>query len=276
MQKKSMQRKIRKNLSTTASAAQITTHAADQNKRPHLEVGARVEILQHKHLRCARFGFIQFINGAYISVRPEDQPPVESDACERTFECYPNELKLIATYSHPDFKPGAVVRIKKLDWRNVEAKCHGIVTGVEAERILVRPIGSHDSAIASISPDDLVLELNDDNLSAESLALQVAILAILKALGGTVQLTQLEHLLATQKGLYRSSARALSSELARLANAGKITLTAGAARAVNASRAEQNSAAENATATELTDSLSNLLSAELRLAEAVRQAILSA
>lgn len=256
----------------------ITTTLPEKNSRPRLQIGARVEILQFKHLRCARYGFVQFINGAYISVRPEDREPVESDACERTIELYPNELKLVAIYSHPEFRPGAVVRIKKLDWLNVDAKCHGIVTGVEAERILVRPIGSHDSAIASIVPDDLALETVDDTaLSAESVALQAAVLAILRALAVAVPLVQLDSLLATQRSFYSTTARGLGTELARLANAGKISLTVTAAKLLQVPEPEANDAqALFSPAVELDGAIANLTSAQQRLAEAVRQVILSA
>ena len=86
----------------TTPITEIAAQAGTKTPLP-LRAGARVAILQHKHLKCAAHGFVQFINGAYISVRAEDVEPVESDACERTFELYPNELRVVALYQHDQF-----------------------------------------------------------------------------------------------------------------------------------------------------------------------------
>ncbi len=253
----------------TAIIKTITTAAeTDSKNRLPLQVGSRVVILQHKHLKCSKHGFVQYINGGYIHVRPESQPPNESDACERTFELYHGELKVLANYVHSTLVPGAVVRIKQLNWRTFKAKTHGIVTGVEAERILVQPVGAHRGAIISVLPENLQLEVNEQNLSATDLAAQVAICAILKAMG-PLTLIKLRRLLGTQTGLVGDYER----QVARLANAGHINL--------NESHATLQkllaTSVSNATgAKKLQEAVKNLADAELRLAEAVRQLILQA
>ncbi len=153
------------NLKTTLITEVVTT--TDRKDLLPLQVGSKVAILQHKHLKCSPHGYVQFINGAYISVRVEDIEPVESDVCENTFEFYPNELQVLANYQHPQFKPGTVVRIIKINWLNVAPKTHGIVIGVEAERILLQPIGAHPGAIVSLRPEDIQVEPNQSIRSQE-------------------------------------------------------------------------------------------------------------
>jgi len=232
-----------------------------KNHRP-MCVGARVAILQSKHLKCAEHGFVQYIDGAYIYVRPENAAPVESDACEQAFELYSGELKFIAAYQHPRFAPGVIVRIKELEWRNVKAKTHGIVIGVEAERILVQPLGAHKGAIVSVLPASLEVEANQLNQKPQSVAIQSAICSLLKALG-LITLTRLQRLLSTQAGLSVE----LEANLARLANNGKIDLSESQASL-------RHSAAKSTEALALDQALASHVEAEARLAEAIRQVIL--
>jgi hypothetical protein len=235
-----------------------------------LQVGAKVAILQHKHLKCAAHGFVQFINGAYISVRAEDVEPVESDACEHTFELYPNELRVVANYQHQRFKLGAVVRIKQIEWLNVAPKTHGVVIGVEAERILIQPVGAHKSAIISLRPEALELEGNENNQSAQALAQQTSILAVLAALGSTT-ISQLTSLLATQVGL--GSRAELEQQLAVLANQGQIALSE--TRATVRQSAGLAPSVPKLNQDGLKEAIERLEKAKESLAEAVRQATLA-
>lgn len=241
------------------------------SSRLSLQVGAKVAILQHKHLKCSAHGFVQFINGAYISVRAEDVEPVESDACEQTFELYPNELQVVANYLHPRFKPGAVVRIKQIAWLNVTPKTHGVVIGVEAERILIQPVGAHKSAIISLRPEAIELESNEGKQSAQALAQQTSILAVLTALGGSASIAQLTTLLATQVGLGTSAE--LEQQLAVLANQGQITLSAQRATVSKASGSRPSVPKLNQEG--LKEAMEQLEKAQASLAEAVRQATLA-
>ncbi len=236
-----------------------------------LQVGAKVAILQHKHLKCAAHGYVQFINGAYISVRAEDVEPVESDACERTFELYPNELRVVANYQHPRFQFGAVVRIKQIEWLNVAPKTHGVVIGVEAERILIQPVGAHKSAIISLRPEALELEANECNQSAQAVAQQSSILAVLAALGGSATISQLTTLLATQVGL--GSSAELEQQLAVLTNQGRITLTENRAQVRQSGDLAPSVPKLNQDG--LRDAIEQLEKARANLAEAVRQATLA-
>lgn len=237
-----------------------------------LQVGAKVAILQHKHLKCAAHGFVQFINGAYISVRPENIEPVESDACERTFELYPNEIKILATYQHEHFKPGTVVRIKELNWLNVRPKTHGIVIGVEAERILLQPVGAHKGAIISLRPEVLQVENNHGNNSAQVVAQQASILAVLAAVGRSSGIISLKRLLATQTGLNNSAD--IDRQLAVLANLGQITLSESQAALANNSENAVWPSVPQGNQDMLMGAIDKLAKAEADLTEAVRQAIL--
>lgn len=256
----------------TLKTALITELAAATGRTGNLplQVGAKVAILQHKHLKCPPHGYVQFINGAYISVRAEDIEPVESDACERTFELYPNELRVVALYQHEQFKPGTVARIIKLNWLNVAPKTHGIVIGVEAERILLQPVGAHKGAIVSLRPEDLQVESNDNKQGAQALTLQTSILAILAALDSTA-ITQLKNLMATQVDL--GNDREIERQLAVLANQGQISLTANRA-AIIRSGANLEPSVPRACQAGLNAAIERLEKAKESLAEAVRQAIL--
>lgn len=256
----------------TLKTVLITEHAAATGSKGNLplQVGAKVAILQHKHLKCSPHGYVQFINGAYISVRAEDVEPVESDACERTFELYPNELRVVAIYQHEHFKPGTVARIIKLNWLNVAPKTHGIVIGVEAERILLQPVGAHKSAIVSVRPEDLNVESNDHNQSAQALTLQTSILAILATLDSTA-ITQLKNLLATQVDLGNDCE--IERQLAVMANQGQISLTANRA-AIIRSGASLEPSVPSASQARLKAAIEQLEKAKESLADAVRQAIL--
>ncbi|MBP9093973.1 hypothetical protein KBI23_23325 [bacterium] len=257
----------------TLKTALITELAAATGKKGNLplQVGAKVAILQHKHLKCSPHGYVQFINGSYISVRAEDIEPVESDACERTFELYPNELRVVAIYQHEHFQPGTVARIIKLNWLNVAPKTHGIVIGVEAERILLQPVGAHKGAIVSVRPEDLNVESNDHNQSAQALTLQTSILAVLAALGGSAAIAQLTSLLATQVGL--SNELEIERQLAVMANQGQISLTANRA-AIILSAASLEPSVPRACQAGLKTAIEQLEKAKESLADAVRQAIL--
>ena len=256
----------------TLKTALITEIAAATGRSPlPLQVGAKVAILQHKQLKCAAHGFVQFINGAYISVRCEDIDPVESDACERTFELYPNELRVVALYQHEQFKPGAVVRIIKLNWLNVTPKTHGIVIGVEAERILLQPVGAHRGAIVSLHPEDIQVESNKSNQSAHALTLQTSILGVLAALGGSASITQLKTLLATQVGLGNSAE--IERQLAVLTNQGQISLTTKRAAIVRPESGLLPSVPSSLQAS-LKEAEEQLEKAKQCLTDAVRQAIL--
>ena len=249
----------------------LTTEISTVPTRLSLQVGAKVAILQHKHLKCAAHGFVQFINGAYISVRAEDVEPVESDACEHTFELYPNELQVVANYQHQRFKLGAVVRIKQIEWLNVAPKTHGIVIGVEAERLLIQPVGAHKSAIISLRPEALELEGNENNQSAQAVAQQTSILAVLAALGGSTTISQLTSLLATQAGL--GSRAELEQQLAVLANQGQIALSE--TRATVRQSGGPAPSVPKLNQDGLQDAIEQLEKAKESLAEAVRQATLA-
>lgn len=238
--------------------------------RLSLQVGAKVAILQHKHLKCAAHGFVQFINGAYISVRAEDVEPVESDACERTFELYPNELRVVANYQHQRFKLGAVVRIKEIEWLNVTPKTHGVVIGVEAERILIEPVGAHKSAIISLRPEALELVANESNQSAQAVAQQTSILAVLAALGGSATISQLTTLLATQIDL--GSSAELEQQLAVLANQGQIALKG---KRASIGQSDRTPSVPKHNQDGLKEAIEQLEKAKESLAEAVRQATLA-
>ena len=235
-----------------------------------LQVGAKVAILQHKHLKCAAHGFVQFINGAYISVRAEDVEPVESDACERTFELYPNELRVVANYQHQRFKLGAIVRIKEIEWLNVAPKTHGVVIGVEAERILIEPVGAHKSAIISLRPEALELVANESNQSAQAVAQQTSILAVLAALGGSATISQLTTLLATQIDL--GSSAELEQQLAVLANQGQIALKG---KRASIGQSDRTPSVPKHNQESLKEAMEQLEKAQASLAEAVRQATLA-
>ncbi len=238
--------------------------------RLSLQVGAKVAILQHKHLKCAAHGFVQFINGAYISVRAEDVEPVESDACERTFELYPNELRVVANYQHQSFKLGAVVRIKEIEWLNVTPKTHGVVIGVEAERILIEPVGAHKSAIISLRPEALELVANESNQSAQAVAQQTSILAVVAALGGSATISQLTTLLATQIDL--GSSAELEQQLAVLANQGQIALKG---KRASIGQSDRTPSVPKLNQDGLKEAIEQLEKAKASLAEAVRQATLA-
>lgn len=250
----------------TTPTAEISTVPT----RLSLQVGAKVAILQHKHLKCAAHGFVQFINGAYISVRAEDVEPVESDACEHTFELYPNELRVVANYQHQRFKLGAVVRIKQIDWLNVTPKTHGVVIGVEAERILIEPVGAHKSAIISLRPEALELVANESNQSAQAVAQQSSILAVLAALGGSATIAQLTTLLATQIDL--GSSAELEQQLAVLANQGQIALTG---KRATFGQSDRTPSVPKLNQDGLKEAMEQLEKAKASLAEAVRQATLA-
>lgn len=256
----------------TLKTALITELAAATGRKGNLplQVGAKVAILQHKHLKCSPHGYLQFINGAYISVRAEDIEPVESDACERTFELYPNELRVVAIYQHEHFKPGTVARIIKLNWLNVAPKTHGIVIGVEAERILLQPVGAHKGAIISLRPEDLKVESNDNMQSAQALTLQTSILAVLAALDSAA-ITQLKNLLASQVDL--GTDLEIERQLAVMANQGQISLTAKTA-AIIRSEAGLEPSVPSACQAGLKAAIEQLEKAKESLADAVRQAIL--
>ncbi len=245
--------------------ADISVLTAPKEKR--LEVGAKVQILQHKHLKCASTGHVQSINGAYIYVRPDDSPVSALNPAEGAFELYPNELRVLATYRHKDFIPGTVVRIKNLDWGHTRPKSHGIVCGVEAQRIIVQPVGARKGALISLPPEDLAVERNDEQLPAQALIAQVAILAVLRALDRSVSLSQLKSLLATQP-----AAGDIDENLARLSNGGKIILTESQATAVK----DEANTASAAADVELQDAIAALAQAEKRLVDAVHQAIVRA
>ncbi|CAN5579680.1 hypothetical protein BH11CYA1_BH11CYA1_48990 [soil metagenome] len=258
----------------TPQTLSITEVAAPSGGNPRaLKVGAKVAILQHKHLKCAAHGFVQFINGAYISVRAEDIEVVESDACERTFELYPNELRVVATYQHEQFKPGTVVRIKELSWLNVSPKTHGIVTGVEAERILVQPVGAHKGAIISLRPEALQVESNQGISSPQVVAMQASILAVLAAVGRRSAITQLKRLLATQTGLRNSEE--IDRQLAVLANLGQITLSESQVALAKSDEGDGSPSVTLANQDSVEHAIDKLARAEEELAEAVRQAILT-
>lgn len=258
----------------TASISEIPAPAGTKNRLP-LQIGSKVAILQHKHLKCAAHGFVQFINGAYISVRAEDVEPTESDACERTFELYPNELRVVANYQHEQFKVGTVVRIIAIDWLNVSPKTHGIVVGVEAERVLVQPVGAHKGAIISLRPQAMQVESNQ-NHSPQAVALQTSVLAVLAALGRSASIAQLKNLLSTQARLASSE---IDRQLAVLANLGQISLTenqaALAANSVDHGQTQPQVAVPKDRQDGLKAAITQLAKAEADLADAVRQAILN-
>jgi len=256
---------------TPRSAATTEISTVPASTRLSLQVGAKVAILQHKHLKCAAHGFVQFINGAYISVRAEDVEPVESDACEQTFELYPNELRVVANYQHQRFKLGAVVRIKQIEWLNVAPKTHGVVVGVEAERILIEPVGAHKSAIISLRPEAIELESNESKQSAQALAQQTSILAVLAAMGGSATISQLTTLLATQFGF--GSRDELEQQLAVLANQSQIALIEN--RASISQNCGLNPSVPKLNQDGLKEAIEKLEKANASLAEAVRQATLA-
>jgi hypothetical protein len=256
----------------TNSIAEAATHAdisvLTGPRQPRLEVGARVEILGYKHLRCARTGHVLSIDGAYNYVRPDDAPVTTSGPDHRTYELYPNELKVLANYRHKDFALGAVVRIKHLDWGKNKARSHGIVCGVEATRIILQPIGARKGAFVAVAPEALQLEKNGSQLAAEDLVMQLSLNALLRALDKSVALSELKALLATQ-----SATGDIDSNLARLANDGKITLSESHAQVVHtgADKPEPSQAQ-----IELRIAIDALAAAKQRLVEAVHDAIVQA
>jgi hypothetical protein len=233
----------------------------------HLELGAKVAILQHKHLKCAATGHIQAINGAYNYVRPDNMPVSAIDPTHGAFELYPNEIRILAVYRHDDFKRGTVVRIKNLDWGKVRPKSHGLVCGIEATRILVQPIGARKGALISLPPEDLLVERNDGQLSADALVAQLAIIAVLRALGSSVSVSALKSLLATQQAVGD-----IDAHLARLANQGKIRLTESQVQCIIA----DGEALPDAEHLELHSAIDGLAQATRRLADAVHTAIVQA
>ena len=98
-----------------------------------LEIGARVEILQHQVLKCSRYGFVQHIDGAYNLVHPElfKGSPAPEDCL---FELYPNELNVVAVYRHPEFSNGARVKIvAPLNWGRRKPREFALVMGVSSD-----------------------------------------------------------------------------------------------------------------------------------------------
>lgn len=137
----------------------VVTAGGGKRARPlPLQIGARVAILGHKHLKCAAHGFVQWIDGAYIMVRPDDAAVVPAAPTAHCLELYPNELKVVAVYSHDTFSPGSVVRIKDFQWGKLRPRTYGIVVGVEASRLLLQPVGSPAAALISVAPPAVDLE----------------------------------------------------------------------------------------------------------------------
>jgi hypothetical protein len=258
--------------SKTNSIPEAATHAdisvSTAAQKPRLEVGARVEILGYKHLRCARTGHVLSISGAYNYVRPDDAPVTTFGPDDRVYELYPNELKVLANYRHKDITLGAVVRIKDLDWGKTKARSHGIVCGVEATRIILQPIGARKGAIIAVAPEALQLEKNDGKLAAEDLVTQLALVAVLRALDKSVALTDLKSLMASQ-----SAQSDIDANLARLANDDKITLTESHAQA---SHGDSDKSAPDATQLALRDAIEALAAAQKRLTDAVHATIVQA
>jgi hypothetical protein len=256
---------------TVAGTVAGTVNGIVEVKAPsqrRLEVGARVAILQYKHLKCARAGFVQSINGGYNYVRPEGLPVTATDPAAGAFELYPNEIRVLAVYRHPDFKPGTIVRIKNLEWGQVKPKSHGIVCGVEKTRIIVQPMGARKGGLISLPPQDLQVERNDDQLSAEALVAQHAILAVLRMLDKPVLVSALKSLLATQPAISD-----IDEHLARLANAGKIVLSEGYVSCIKSTGGD---VVPEALHLELHGAVDGLAQANQRLANAVHQAIVQA
>jgi hypothetical protein len=112
------------------------------SERLSLEIGARVEILQHKVLKCSRYGFVRQIDGAYNYVQPESLSDGSPAPEECIFELYPNELKVVAVYRHPDFFEGARVKIvAPLNWGRRKPREFAHVLGVSATQVLIQPVG---------------------------------------------------------------------------------------------------------------------------------------
>jgi hypothetical protein len=113
-----------------------------------LEIGARVEILQHKVLKCSRFGFVLNIDGAYNSVQPEFVSDGSAAPEDCVFELYPNELRVVTVYRHVEFVAGARVRIvAPLNWGRRKPREFAKVLGVSATKIMIQPIGPRNGTI---------------------------------------------------------------------------------------------------------------------------------
>ena len=253
------------NASTNARSQDgITVLSAPRQRR--LEVGAKVAILGYKHLRCAKTGFVQSIDGAYNYVRPEGPAVSPTDPTAGAFELYPNEIEVLAVYRHDAFTPGTIVRITGLDWGKAKPKSHGIVCGVEESRVIVQPIGARKGAVISVLPQDLLVERNPGQLSAEALVVQLAIVVVLRALDAAISVSALKELLATQPAMTD-----LDQHMARLANEGKIKLTCSHVAVV-----KSTGDVVPATAAPLQGAIRDLALANQRLADAVHQAIVQA
>lgn len=258
--------KAKANAKTNAKANEGIVVLSSPNHR-RLEVGAKVAILQYKHLKCAKTGFVQSINGGYNYVRPEGLPVSSLDPTAGVFELYPNEIRVLAVYRHDAFKPGIVVRIKNLDWGKVKPKSHGIVCGVEETRIILQPIGARKGAVISLPPQDLQVERNEAQLSSEALVVQLAIVAILRILDKPLSVSALKALLATQPAMSD-----IDEHLARLANEGKIKLTESDVCSIKPT----GDVVPEAPRLELHGAVDGLAQANQRLANAVHQAIVHA
>ncbi len=236
-----------------------------------LQVGAKVAILQHQHLNCAAFGFVQHIDGSYISVRPEDVEPDESDALEGTIELYPSELKVVAVYKHESLKQGVVVRIHAIA-KHSNTATHGIVAGVEAERVIVRLLGNEDRKFASLLPETLAVEQNQANQTAESVVAQIAIMALLGALESST-IGNLKKLIEAHSGDDQ-----IEPALAVLANTGKVKLTQTLPTGQITAQLIDPDCVQLpvGVSTELRQSLAELVLAKQRRAAAIRQVIIEA
>jgi hypothetical protein len=142
---------------TASNAITEVLSGGEQSKSLSLEIGARVEILQHKVLRCSQFGFVRQIDGAYNYVLPEALQNGEPAPEDCIFELYPNELRVVAVYRHPDFSAGTRVRIvAPLNWGRRKPREFAHVLGVSATQVLIQPIGPRKGPIMAAPVEALV------------------------------------------------------------------------------------------------------------------------
>ena len=111
-----------------------------------LEVGASVEILQHKNLNCSRFGSIRYIDGGYIYVLPDSEEAASDGSLNRCYELYECEIKVVAVYRHQQFFPGTLVKITGVNWGRRKPRPLGTVLGVESKGLIVQAVGAKKGA----------------------------------------------------------------------------------------------------------------------------------
>jgi len=153
------------------------------NRLP-LEVGARVVIRQHKHLKCARHGTIQYIDGGYISVLPDATGEDEGAGSHagshvgshagslagsssnfplslRCFELYDSEIKVIAVFRHKQFLPGSIIKINDFDWGRTMRRTYGVVLGIAQSGLIVQPIGASKGKTISLPVESAEFQVTE-------------------------------------------------------------------------------------------------------------------